>query len=129
MRRRIGGEGTGLGNPAPHMLENNGELTNELKKCLKEAIKLYFKGWGGCDYSVKEERIEFGIEPSYQYDHLRIIALLKDKELSYQEQGRAWGAWGSQISSTRKYYKDYKYNAKFKKFVDKWHDKVINSLK
>jgi len=124
MRHRMGIAGmTGLGNPLPVILQNNTtkKIEGKLKKFVDEAINLYFKRWDGCDYSINDEEILLGVEPAYQYDYLRLIALKKDKKNSYIKNGRAWGDWGSEITLTTKFYSDYKNKCKFIKFIDKWH--------
>lgn len=121
---------TGLGNPRSAVLQNVGKLTTEMKECLTEATELWFSKWGGVDYNVHEDGFTFGIEPSYQYDELLIIEILKDKGDSWIGRGKAWGSYGSDRVMSVKYYRDYKRNGKFKKFVDKWHGKLfIRGLK
>lgn len=122
MRHRMGIAGmTGLGNPTPAMLNNEGKPD---KKMLKEAVGLFFSKWGYCDYFVHLNGTLIGIEPAYQYEHLKVIFIAEDKENCYIENGKAWGGYGSQIVRTRKYYRDYKYRSKFTKFIDKWHPEV-----
>jgi len=126
MRHRIGiASNTGLGNLSSELMDNRGKVNRTM---LKEATTLFFSKWGGCDYSVKENGILMGIEPAYQYDYLKVIFLARDKGKSYFEQGRAWGAWGSEIASTRKYYADYKRKSKFVRFIDKWFKNLSSQL-
>ena len=96
-----------------------------MEECIKEAIELYFKQWGGVDYMVHLDGFTFGIEPSYQYDKLKIIEIDKDKEKSFIIDGKSWGAYGSEVVLKTRYYKDYKKNGKFKKFVDYWHPRIF----
>lgn len=124
MRHRIGGWNTGLGNPSSAQLNNNVKLKKEMKLMLKEAVDFYFKDWDGCDYQIEKNEITIGIEPSYQYDRLKIIRIATIKENSYIKTGRAWGSYGSEIASTIKYYNEYKYKSKFVKFIDKWHKTI-----
>ena len=127
MRHRIGiAAMTGLGNPNQELLKNKGNLTKDIKKMLDEAIKLYFSKWGGVDFDIQDDYINFGIEPAYQHEHLLIINLRREKYRSSIERGVAWGAWGSEIASTIKSYGEYKTKSKFVKFIDKWHGTIFN---
>ena len=127
MRHRIGNIGsyTGLGNPTPEILDNSGEISLTIKEMLNEAINLYFQYWEGCDYQINKDEIKFGIEPAYMYEDLKIICIKKEKKCSYIKTGRAFGLYGSGIRSTTKFYEDYKYNCKFKKFIDKWYKELF----
>lgn len=130
MRHRIGiGACTGLGNPAKALLSNAGEMPPVVEKMLREAIGLYFKKWGGCDYDIGGDKIQFGMEPAYFGENLKIIALNRKKETSFMRTGRAFGGYGSGIRSTYRFYSDYKKRGKFKKFVDRWHPKVFQLKK
>ncbi len=125
MRHRIiGNITTGLGNPAKELLNNTSKIEGAIKEMLNEAIKLYFSKLGGCDFQVEKDCIKFGIEPAYMYEDLKIILLAKVKGNSYLKTGRAFGGYGSGIRSTTKFYSDYTRNGKFKKFIDRWHDKI-----
>ena len=116
---------TGLGNPDMAILSNKGRLAPIVKKMASEAIGLYFKKWGGCDYEIGDNEIKLGIEPAYQFEDLKIIVLYRRKESSYLRTGRAFGIYGSGIKSKYRFYSDYKIKCKFKKFVDKWHPKIF----
>ena len=128
MRHRIGGQNTGLGNPNPEILENkwskDERLNKVLKAMFKEVIPLYFSKWGGVDFKIRENRIEFGIEPAYQYEKLLFITIDRNINESRYTSGIAWGAWGSELAIKERYYGDYKYKSKFCKFIDKWHKKI-----
>ena len=126
MRYRICNLSTGLGNPSKELLNNEGILTPQLKAMLDEAIELYFKKWGGCDFSIKENYIDFGIEPAYMYQDLKIISINQRKGCSYIRTGRAFGGYGSGIRATTKVYADYKNDCKFTRFIDKWHSLIFN---
>lgn len=117
MRRRIGGV-TGMGNPDPVVLDNKGKLNKEFAD---EMLTLYFSEWEGYDFKVTKKSVAVGIEPSYQYEKLRILYISKDKGESYVWYGKAFGPYGSQIVGKKKFYKDYKLNSKFKRVVDKFH--------
>lgn len=122
MRHRIiGNIHTGLGNPAPEILPNTGDISRIRKDFCDEAIELYFKEWGGFDYNIEPGRIVIGIEPAYMYQRQKIILIDKRKELSYIQTGYAFGAYGSGVRATKRYYEDFKYKCKFTKFIDKWH--------
>jgi hypothetical protein len=126
--------GTGLGNPEKCLMNNNWtenqELNTAIQIMLYEAINLWFKDIGGVDFEIqflengKIIVVDFGIEPAYQYDKLKIYSIDTNKDSSYFMQGKAWGAYGSGIVKTTKYYTDYKNNCKFKKFVDKWSNEL-----
>lgn len=119
MRRRlIGNVSTGLGNPEPELLNNEGSLN---KKFARLALKEYFQHWEGFDFLIKEDKIVVGIEASYQYDKVRLVTICKNKEDSSIYYGKALGAYGSKVLGKGKVYKDYKTNSKFKKFCDKVH--------
>jgi hypothetical protein len=129
MRHRLGGAShTGFGNSAPEILNNTGVFTEEIKKLADDAIDIYFKEFGGCDYEITENKIVLGIEPAYQFEELRILCLTKEKNNCYIETGHAFDSYGSGIRSRRKYYGEYKYNSKFKKFIDKWHYIIFSEL-
>ena len=130
MRHRMGiGAYTGLGNPSKELLSNRGKLVPIMKKMAGEAIKLYFKKWGGCDYEVGENYVMIGIEPTYFGENLKIICVKRNKEKSFLHTGRAFGMYGSGIRSTVRIYSDYKKRGKFKKFVDRWHPKIFQLKK
>lgn len=135
MRHRLV-TGTGLGNPDPCLLNNkwteNERLNTTIQIMLHEAIDLWFKDVGGVDFEIqllenkKRIAVDFGIEPAYQYEKIKVFSIDTNKNSSYYMQGKAWGAYGSGIAKTTKYYNDYKYNSKFKRFVDKW-SKELNA--
>jgi len=127
MRHRIGiASWTGLGNPSKELMDNRGKLTPNMKKMFREAWKNFplMKKRQGCDYQIKKDEIRFGIEPAYMYNPVEMITLRKDKKYSSKLLGYSWGAYGSGIAGTTRYYKDYKYKSKFVRFIDKWH-KII----
>ena len=128
MYHRIGEIHTGLGNPNPCMLNNkwskNEELNNLIKKMFDEGINLFFKEYGGCDFRIEESKynikVVFGIEPTYQYDKLKLIGIYSDIESCFKEDGTSFGAYGSNVVSKKRNYTQYKYNCKFKIFAEKW---------
>lgn len=121
MKRRGIAAYTHIGGGGPSMLSNEGNITNDMRAMFNEAIELYFQKWEGCDYQITKDAIEFGVEPSYQYEDLKIISLNKIKDESYIATGYAFGAWGSAIRGTTKYYRDYRRSSKFTKFINNWH--------
>lgn len=118
--------GTGLGNPDEVLLDNKGTLDNEFAV---DALLVYFDEEEGFDFQIKENSISIGIEPSYQYDRLKIIHINKNKSKSYIQYGKAWGPYGSQIGKNTRLYGEYKTKSKFVRFVDKWHAKFFGSVK
>lgn len=119
MRHRIAAI-TGLGNPNPVLLDNKGKLNYKFADAV---VETYFPE--GFDYKIMRDQVLVGIEPSYQFDPLKIVAIHKDKKKSFIQTGRAWGGYGSQLSTTTKCYSEYKYKSKFVKFIDQWHDKLF----
>ena len=118
MRHRIV-TGTGFGNSAPVLLDNKGTI-NALFALA--ALKEYFEHEEGFDFQINKNYVNIGREPGYQYERLKIISIHKDKDKSFIQTGKAWGPYGSQIAQSKKHYSEYKYNSKFVKFVDKWHE-------
>lgn len=118
MRHRVVSVFTGIGNADPVILDNKGKLN---KKFANEVTDLYFKKIGGFDFKVTKNSVLVGIEPAYQYERLIVICINKNKKESYKQYGKAFGAYGSQIAKTTKFYKEYKNKCKFTKFVDKYH--------
>jgi hypothetical protein len=125
MRHRIV-TGTGFGNSAPVLLDNKGTI-NALFALA--ALKEYFGYEEGFDFQINKNYINIGREPGYQYERLKIISIHKDKDKSYIQTGKAWGPYGSQIVQNKKHYGEYKYNSKFVKFVDKWHEVLFGKKK
>lgn len=127
MRHRMINFSTGLGNSGSVKLNNKPDsekrIYNLLKKYEKEILNM-FTAFGYCDFSINKLWVDLGVEPAYMYENLKIIRIHKKKELSFLETGYAWGGYGSDIASTKKYYSDYKYNGKVKKFIDKFHQLI-----
>ena len=121
MRHRIV-TGIGFGNPAPVLLDNEGELP---KKFADEAYDEYFKKFEGFDFKILKTRVDIGVEPGYQYEPLKIISINKDKRKSYICTGRAFGGYGTQLVTKTKFYIEYKYQCKFVRFIDKWHKELF----
>lgn len=136
MRHRIGIGGiTGLGNPAPELMESKatGDKVRDslIRRCAKDAYEVFFKGtkldYNYCDAAVKHEEVRLGIEPAYQYQELKMIVVSPTKENSYIRTGIAFGYYGSGIRSRKKFYSEFKYKGKFVRFVDKWHNKLFKN--
>lgn len=125
MRHRIV-TGTGFGNSAPVLLDNRGEINKEFAAA---ALKEYFEREEGFDFQLNKKYVNIGLEPAYQYERLKIISINKDKDKSFIMTGKAWGPYGSQIAKSQKSYSEYKYNSKFVKFVDKWHEVLFGKNK
>jgi hypothetical protein len=118
VRHRIVSGTFGIGNAEPELLNNKGEINKEFAD---EAIAIYFHEEEGFDFQIGEDYVMIGIEPSYQYDELKIIKIHKDKSKSFLQRGKAWGPYGTQIAKNTNIYGEYKNKGKFVKFVDKWH--------
>ncbi len=119
MRHRITGDIiTGLGNSSPILLDNKGKLTKWHKRIMRKAFEQWKAIAWGADYQFNGKDFIFGYEPAYQYQDLLIISISENKDNCFIETGRSWGAWGSQIAYKRKYYKEYKYNSKFTRYID-----------
>lgn len=132
MRHRIMGF-NGLGNPDPVILDNNKKIEKSAfwDEFLEDAINNFktIAEYGGFDFHVAQDRFMFGIEPSYEGDDIQIIQFnFKDKGFSCIEQGRSFGAYGSDIVSKFRYYGDYKNRTKFVKFIDKWYDRLSEEV-
>lgn len=124
----------GLGNPEPCALDNNFKLKKSKfwNEFLIECQKSYsiFSVFDGFDFHLSKTGFAFGIEPSYRYDDLfKIYIDFFDKNRSYIEKGVAFGDYGSDIVSKRKFYKDYKLKSKFVRFVDEWQKPLFEELK
>jgi hypothetical protein len=114
--------GTGLGNPEPAKLMNQGNLNMQFAD---DALATYFKN-SGADYQVESDKVAIGIEPSYQGDPLLIIEINRDKSKSYIQRGKSFGPYGSQVVQKTSVYGEYKRKSKFVKFVDKWHEVLFS---
>lgn len=121
--------GTGLGNPSAPLID--GKSTGSKKRdmlineCAKESHDLFFTKYGYCDAQSRTDEIRLGVEPAYQFDPLKVVSIQRVKEMSYLMTGKSFAAYGSGIRSTKKYYRDYKYNSKFKQLIDKWHPQLF----
>lgn len=133
MRHRIGGI-TGFGNSSPEILDNNRKMEKSefWDEFLEDALENFktLAEYGGFDFHVSDNRFMFGIEPAYEGEDIQIIQFnFKDKSLCCIEQGRAFGAYGSDIVSKYRYYGDYVNKCKFVKFIDRWYDRIIDEVK
>lgn len=117
-RHRIGGINNGLGNPEKAVLDNTGKIN---KQFADAAIEVYFQKWEGFDFKVDKDLVAVGIEPTYQGDPLKIVTIRRDKSQSTIQEGKAFGYYGSGVRQATRVYANFKYNSKFKRFVDQWH--------
>lgn len=129
MRHRLGiAASTGLGNSDPEKLDCSWSYDEHLNEVatdmMKEAVDIFFKEYGWCDFSIVENEKEYvilmGIEPSYKFDELTVIAISSRLGNSFKETGIAWGFYGTRIASRVKLFSDYKYKTKFTEFARKW---------
>lgn len=124
---------TGLGGGAPVLMDGqptgNKERDALIKECARDAYKTFFKGtsldYDYCDAQARESEVRLGIEPTYMYQHLKMIVINEDKKASEFILGYAVGAWASAIRKTKKFYLKYKRTSKFTRFVDKWHPQLF----
>lgn len=124
MRHRLC-SGTGLGNSDPGILDNRGKLP---KRFADAAWDAYFSRQGqseGFDFHRNETCVMVGIEPAYQYQRLLIVAIHKNKELSFVRDGYAWGPYGSGVRKRTRFYGEFERECKFTRFVDEWHQKLF----
>lgn len=135
MKRRIGiSAHIGIGGGGPALMDGqpteDEKLNDLVRACSKDAYETFFKGTvmdeEYCDAQVGSRDVRVGIEPSYMYQRLKMITIEENKVWSSIVTGYAWGAWGSDIRKTEKYYKEYKTKSKFVRFVDKWHKILFN---
>ena len=120
---------TGIGNSEPELMDGqstgDSKLDAVINDCSKDCYETFFKGtemdYNGVDAGADVYGIRIGIEPAYFGDNLRLITFLQNKDRCSYETGHAFGYYGSGIRSKVRRYQDYKYNGKFKRFVDKWH--------
>src|ERR1700680_4556029 len=97
MRHRIeDAAATGLGNPAPELVSGRSTgdpardaLINDAAKNCYEVFG--FRQHGYCDAGEDGDEVRLGVEPAYQYDHLKLIVIAKEKDCSRFITGRAWG--------------------------------------
>lgn len=125
MKHRISNV-TGFGANAEVLLDNKGEINKDFAD---DAINKFFAEWEGFDFTAQNNIVSVGIEPTYQYDKLRIVTINKDKNHSTYTTGKSFGPYGSQVVSRTKIYSEYKRKSKFIKFVDKWHSILFQEKK
>lgn len=107
----------------------NNELDKKINLCAEECYDLFFKG-SIVDFEIVDAwynppTLKLWIEPTYQWDYLKIICIQETKELSYIENWRAWWLWWTGVASSVRYYQDIKRKSKFTKFIDKWHPVIF----
>jgi hypothetical protein len=125
---------TCLGKHEEYILDNNVKLNkcefwNTFLQDLQDNFKT-ISHYDHFDYHLSKDGFTFGIEASYKYDDTQIIYIdFLDVSNSFIEEGRAWGYYGSQCLTKRRYYKDYVRKSKFIRFCNKWQLKLKNKLK
>ena len=129
---------TGLGNPNECLLPNawskNDKLNEIATLMFQEVLASDFevmKEYGGFDFKVETKEngftIDFGIEPTYQYDELILYHIEKDKKNCKIILGKAEGSYGSDIKISKEF--DYNNcNLEFKDLIDRWYDKLLKSI-
>jgi hypothetical protein len=98
-------------------------LEKKLMDMMEEASKTFkaLEKMRNIDFSIFENNILIGIEPSYMYDEIYVISINRDKNSSMLRSGISFGNYGSNIISKVSFYKDKKTKSKFIRFVDKYH--------
>lgn len=136
MKRRMGiASLTGLGGGGKSLMNGQApsdkELLQKVNECAEDAYKTFFKGTKideeYCDAGFEGNEIRFGIEPSYQFEKLKMISISQNKSDSFIVTGIAFGAWGTGIRSKTKEYSQYSKKGKFVRFVDKWHSILFDN--
>jgi hypothetical protein len=124
---------TGLGNSNECLLPNtwseNEKLNSVVKEMLTEALKLKsIQEYGGFDFEVESYgdgfTINFGLEPTYQYEPLLLYHIENDKDNCKTIKGKAQGVYGSNIEIN----KEIKYDncdTEFKELIERWHKKLL----
>ncbi len=130
MRRRIGGTETRLGgNSAPPYLDNQPSSDDGFNAIAKQCHAAAVAIWPEleeCDFHVEQGAFfEFGIEPSYQGEPLKIIRIHAIKEMSAYITGYAFGYWGAGVRKKSRLYSSYTRQNRFCAFVNEWHPKLF----
>ena len=129
MKHRGGAQHTGLGSNAPVLVsgKNTGGIPDSLlNEIAKDCYNTFsFEKYGYCEAGFDGDEARFGIEPTYQFEDLKLIVVCKDKAESKYITGRAVGAWASALQQKVKEYRNYQKSSKFTRFVDKWHAKLF----
>lgn len=77
------------------------------------------------DFGIKKNWITIGVEPSYQWDYLRVIHFAPDDiNKCLIEYGTAFGPYGTKVAFKQKFFSDYKRKNKYTRFINKWFKKV-----
>jgi len=132
MKRRMGAAcHTGLGGGGASLMtgesSKNKKFDKLINECSKDCYETFFKNTvlddEGVDAGYDEfwDEVRIGIEPSYQFESLKMITINHNKDYSAFTTGKSFSDWGTGIRKTEKRYKDYKSNCKFVRFIDKWH--------
>jgi hypothetical protein len=112
----------GLGANAEVYLNNKGSLNESFAK----SVMNFFGYIEGFDFQIEDNLVAVGREPTYQYDALEIIKIVKNKEDSTYTTGKSFGPYGSGVRSRTRRLGDYKRKSKFVQFVDAWHPILFN---
>lgn len=131
MKHRGGAENTGLGADAKVFISGKNMSKNVkdslLNKIAEDCYNTFsFEKFGYCEAGFDGNEARFGVEPTYQFEKLKLIVISKDKEESSYVTGFAVGYWASAVKSGQKRYGDYLKKSKFVRFVDKWHSKLFS---
>lgn len=126
----------GLGNSTcilPNKWTNDKEVNKIVIPILQDALNLKaIEEYGGLDFKIDIKdnsiSIDFGYEPTYQYDELLIYHIENNKGNCSIKRGIARGYYGSEIEILE----NTKYNdlvkktgLEFKEFVNKWCEKLL----
>lgn len=124
---------TGLGNSAPNLMD--GEPTGDRKRdraisaCAKDFYEKFIKGTrideGYADAGVRGNSVIVGVEPSYEYERMKVVVLYPSKEMSRLIEGIARGGWGSNVVKRERLYCELTRDCKLRRFVDEWHGKLF----
>lgn len=138
MKRRIGATNTGLGGGSrcllPNTLSDNEKLNKVCNSLFLAALKLkLIDEYGGFDFKVesteKNFSVDFGIEPTYQYDPLLIYHIEKNLDKCGITQGKAMGAYGTDVEIIRKItLNNNECDEDFKILLSGYHDKLLKSI-
>lgn len=129
MIRRGSAGHTGLGGGAKEKMsgQTSGDKQRDdlINACSQDFYKLFLEGGkmdeGYCDAGFDNNEIRVGIEPTYQYQYLKMIVIPENIQDSYLVIGWAASAWASKILCNHYYYRDYVRYGKVKRFIKKWH--------
>jgi hypothetical protein len=141
MRHRIGGLENvymGLGADNIECELNNTWSENQLlnkvaDEMLNDAVDKLFSEIGGFDFDVRCNDnsfvITFGFEPAYMYDPYQMCKITSEYKDSSITKGIAKGYYGKDVEITySKTVIDKDCDENFVDFVDKWYDKLLETM-